>query len=526
MSHCTHPSRKASPGGSILLLVLVAIMIMSLTTSSYLLLMQNEHRATRNSGKHLQAEFLTQTGVAYLRELLVETPDTIQRQGGLLNNPNLLQAVLVADDQFDIDRGRFTVLAPDMEQGNYLDVRYGLEDESAKLNLNALVADDDETQNTARERLLALPGMEAAIADAILDWIDQDGEPREFGAEDDYYQGQQPAYSPRNGPLTSLDELLMVRGVTAELLYGLDLNRNYLVDEQEEPRGSLLELDNSLGQLNRGWSAYLTTQSLEKLVDANDAKKIDVNAPDLKQLHNQLTQTLGEEAANFIIACRQYGWSAGGENQGSSASFSGKIDFDKQASTNIDSLLSLVGARVSIEAQENGPQQTLDSPWQNNANDYRQGFAELLDSVKVGGNIRLAGRINIQQASRTVLLSIPGMTESIADQILTLRNPEVQPLQGQQRHAVWLLAEGIVTLEEMKPLWPYITTRGDVYSGQIVGFFDAGATQLRTQVVLDRSGKNVRLVGWEDLSNLGPGFTPTMLGAQPANQDESPQLVP
>ena len=30
--------------------------------------------------------------------------------------------------------------------------------------------------------------------------------------------------SPRNGPITDLDELLLVRGVTPELLYGLDQN--------------------------------------------------------------------------------------------------------------------------------------------------------------------------------------------------------------------------------------------------------------------------------------------------------------
>ena len=35
-----------------------------------------------------------------------------------------------------------------------------------------------------------------------------------------------PPYAPRNGPLGSIEELLLVRGVTPALLFGADLNRN------------------------------------------------------------------------------------------------------------------------------------------------------------------------------------------------------------------------------------------------------------------------------------------------------------
>ena len=519
------PYRKASHRGSILLLVLVAIMIMSLTTSSYLSLMQNEHLAARNSGKRLQAAYLAQSGIAYLREFLAQTQEQIELEGGLLSNPNSLQAILVADDQFDTHRGRFTVFAPDLEQGYYLNFRNGLENESSKINLNALVEEDDETKNTARIRLLALPGMDGSVADAILDFIDEDSQPRELGAEDDYYQELNPAYTTRNGPLSSLDDLLMVRGVTAELLYGLDTNRNYLIDPQEEPRGALLQLDNTLGEFNRGWSAYLTTQSLEKPSDPNGDKRIDVNTGDLKPLHNQLSSVLNVEAANFIVLYRQYGAAAGGSqgSPGSTAPASTvEIDFDQEGKETIDSLLSLVGAQVVDDKTK----QTIESPWQDNAGHYRQQFSQLLDYATTDTARRVAGRINIQQAARPVLLSISGMTETIADQILTRRDPGVDLSAGEQRHIVWLLADGILTLEEMRLIWPFVTTGGDVYSGQVVGFFDEGTTQARTRVVLDRTGKNVRLVGWDDLSKLGPGFSLTTLGAQPAELSENPQVVP
>ena len=39
--------------------------------------------------------------------------------------------------------------------------------------------------------------MTEEIADAILDWLDEDEEPREYGAESDYYSSLSPGYAPR-----------------------------------------------------------------------------------------------------------------------------------------------------------------------------------------------------------------------------------------------------------------------------------------------------------------------------------------
>jgi general secretion pathway protein K len=60
------------------------------------------------------------------------------------------------------------------------------------------------------------------ITDAIKDWIDKDNEVTRFGAEDPYYQSLDPPYSCRNHPLESLDDLLLIKGITRELFYGED----------------------------------------------------------------------------------------------------------------------------------------------------------------------------------------------------------------------------------------------------------------------------------------------------------------
>ena len=112
---------------------------MSLTTSSYLLLMRNEHMAARYGGNRLQARMLAESGVDYLRLFLNQSPTDLELQGGLHNNAAVLQDVLVVDDALSSYRGRFTVIAPDMVQGYYQGIRYGMENESAKLNLNFAV---------------------------------------------------------------------------------------------------------------------------------------------------------------------------------------------------------------------------------------------------------------------------------------------------------------------------------------------------------------------------------------------------
>ena len=142
------------------------------------------------------------------------------------------------DDAVAAFRSRFAVIAPAVNNGEYDGVRFGLEDESSRLNLNALLVADARQPDAGigREMLMGLPGMTESIADAILDWIDADDKVRLFGAEVNYYSSLDTPYGPQNGPLESLDQLLMVRDVTPTLLYGADRNRNGVIDQGEMPR--------------------------------------------------------------------------------------------------------------------------------------------------------------------------------------------------------------------------------------------------------------------------------------------------
>jgi len=99
-------------------------------------------------------------------------------------------------------------------------VTYTLNDENGKININtasrAMIVKALEVNG------LPLGSERDRIADSILDWIDKDDNHRVNGAESEYYEGLTPPYPAKNGPLDSIDEMLRIRGITKELLYGSD----------------------------------------------------------------------------------------------------------------------------------------------------------------------------------------------------------------------------------------------------------------------------------------------------------------
>jgi len=62
----------------------------------------------------------------------------------------------------------------------------------------------------------------ATVVDSILDWRDHDNLKRLNGAESEFYLKQRRPYRAKNAYFDSLEELLLVRGVTPELFYGAE----------------------------------------------------------------------------------------------------------------------------------------------------------------------------------------------------------------------------------------------------------------------------------------------------------------
>ncbi len=101
-------------------------------------------------------------------------------------------------------------------------VKVLIEDENAKININKIVKEGGEENEmivNAVARLLERAEIDMAILNSIIDWIDPNDNAKAEGAEDNYYESLDPPYPCKNGPLDTLSELHMIKGITDDV-YG------------------------------------------------------------------------------------------------------------------------------------------------------------------------------------------------------------------------------------------------------------------------------------------------------------------
>ena len=202
------------------------------------------------------------------------------------------------DDDNPMRQGKFTILSirdPQDQAFSSQPYRFGVTDEAGKLNLNAMLTLAGKNDTVCLNMLMKLPNMTDDVANSILDWIDSSSStPRTNGAKDEYYPTLPTPYHVKNGPLDSLDELLSVKGVTPQLLYGNDRSRN----------GT--DADQSGSGVDVGWQQYLTLYSREPNTDSKGNARINLNDSDLKGLYTKLQTTVDPNLAFFLVCCRMY----------------------------------------------------------------------------------------------------------------------------------------------------------------------------------------------------------------------------
>src|SRR3954453_15765457 len=93
-----HRHTFRSRSGSALVLTLIVIAMLTLGAAAFFERMFAEHRAERAHGRQLQANQLAESGVEYIKSVLMQDPQTVTRSGGLYANPTLFQGIMVAED--------------------------------------------------------------------------------------------------------------------------------------------------------------------------------------------------------------------------------------------------------------------------------------------------------------------------------------------------------------------------------------------------------------------------------------------
>ncbi len=560
-SHPEATNPPAERSGSVLILVLVVIAMLTLGAYSFSEIMISEAEATSMYGRQAESRAFAESGIE-LAAAVIAVPES-EEDASLYHNPNRFRAILMRESDNARGRGYFSVVAPVETDPAGTALRNGLVDESGRLNLNRLLNFElDEDQS--REMLMYLPDMTEEVADAILDWIDSDEIPRTYGAESDYYTSLEPPYETRNGAMESIDELLQVAGVTADLLYGEDANRNGKLDPNENDGDASEPFDNADGVLQPGWAAFLTVNARELNQRADGAARTYINNGVLDELYDSLAEEFDEDIAQFVVAFRMSGpyvdpndpaaqeAAAGSTNSGTPTTSSddnsdsnsrdggtsqnsqgslveaaaaignalggnaqgsvtrGGMDLSKGAKYDLKSLYELIGAQVEVEIE--GQKQLLNSPWAADPASMQSYLPTLMDALTVVEGPELSGRININQARIEILLGIPDMTEEIAQAITSspmigAEGEALAELAAQRANTGWLVSQGIVDLPTMIKLDRFLTGRGHVFRAQVVGFFEDGGGYTRIEATIDSTESPARIVAVSDLTELGRGYT-------------------
>ncbi len=156
-------------------------------------------RQAENLGNLAQADAIARSAGRWLQMMLAE--DTVN--GDTANESLLLSGALPA---VPVETGQAAVRLVDMQ---------------ARFNVNNLVSQNkvSAADVAAFRKLLESVGLVPDLANAVIDWIDADGEPTfPGGAEDADYLAMNPPYRAANQPMLDIEELARVKGFDADAL--------------------------------------------------------------------------------------------------------------------------------------------------------------------------------------------------------------------------------------------------------------------------------------------------------------------
>jgi general secretion pathway protein K len=222
--------RRRRQRGLALILVLWIFMTLGVLALDFGQFMRDDAMAAVNLADTTRGYYLAIAGMNRAIYELLESRDTGEGHGFL------------ADDFFqrddddhdaDLDEVQLPLHAPpdgEWHRGEFGGGRYAVRitDEGGRVSINrapvelikwtleSLVYGEEADGSRSRREIAAID----TLVDSIIDWRDRDDLAGEHGAESEYYLALRPGYRAKNGYFESPEELLYVRGITPELVYG------------------------------------------------------------------------------------------------------------------------------------------------------------------------------------------------------------------------------------------------------------------------------------------------------------------
>ena len=258
------PSPRAN-GGTVLVITLWVLTILAVLALTFAATMHVEARACANQMQRTRALYAARAGVQ--RAILAIESDTT----GYAATSSEWAYLDSEEDEFPFDDERYEVTVTD---------------ECGKMDLNS--ADE--------ESLEKLPQMSTEMIGAIIDWRDADDDAGPDGAEQDYYGRLRPARACANRPFLTLDELLLVRGVTKEAFYGAAAARPAAIAGPESAEREADEL--------APLTDVLTLYGGDNDLDAQGGERLNINLAGGDALAEAAGETLTEGDIQAILDYR------------------------------------------------------------------------------------------------------------------------------------------------------------------------------------------------------------------------------
>jgi general secretion pathway protein K len=195
-------SRNSESGIALLIVLWVVVLLLTIALS-FSVMARTEIFATLTLKEQLENKYLAEAG---LQRAIVEL---------FYRTANRNSQAMSAEDQ--IVRTDGTLYVGELKNGFY---KFNITDESGRININTL----SDLSGIVLDNLLVNMGIEKetadTIVDSILDWKSPTGLHRLHGADNSYYLSLPNPYKMKNAKFDTLEELLLVKGVTPDILYG------------------------------------------------------------------------------------------------------------------------------------------------------------------------------------------------------------------------------------------------------------------------------------------------------------------
>lgn len=370
------------------------------------------------------------------------------------NVPDALTITEIPAEAIQVGDGYFWILRPNPD----LDTQwaYGISDETSKLNLNTATTD----------QMLSLPGMTQDAAACIRDWVDADETPTAGGVESSYYGMLAHAYQTANAPFTSIEELLLIKDVTPELLFGYDRNHDGVLSEAERSGSNSGTSFNSAGDTGRGLFNYVTLYGTEPNTTETGDNRLNVNTRSIGQLRNGLRIVLRNGLA-------------------------GRVNADARIDAIVTNVINIATAAQRANATQYFP--NLGAFYVASGMTSEE-YALIADNVTSVATPTISGMMNVNTASRQALMTLPGLESSDADAIIAAR--------GSADTTGYSWAFNALTPQKVALMGGSITAKSYFYSADIVAVSGNGRAYKRVRIVVDAQA-TPKIVYRKDLTSLG-----------------------